>query len=208
MAKYKLSFTAAAALIPETIMIAQKQLLYNNWEQTRQDVLTNNLLQKEKQATAIRQYAELKGRLETLTPSQLTLLCQGNRDESKAMIWLSILKTYTFIAEFTHEVLLNNYLSYEYTISETDFVRYFESKQIIYPAVEVLKESTMKKIKQILFRMLEQLGMIDSIKNRRITKLQLSHQSETAIASENLALLSLFLYEKYEINQIKQRLSL
>ena len=197
--KYKLSFTAASALIPENIIIAKKQLLYNDWSVTCQDVLENNLLMKDKQATAKRQYMEIELRLKNLNSRELELIANGCSDDVKAMIWLSIINTYSFFLDFIDEVIRDSYFFGGRVITNGDYYSFWESKKIAHKEIENISDTTVKKIKQVAFKILEQVGIIDSVKNRQLIKPLLTAEAELVIMTSKPQMLSAFLYDENTI---------
>lgn len=199
MAKYKLSFTAATALVSENVIIAQRQIIHNAWSVTRHDVVENNLLMKDKQATAKRQYMEIELRLKSLDSRELELIASGCSDDVKAMIWLSIISTYSFFSDFVNEVVRDSYFFGGRVISNSDYYSFWESKKIVYTEIENISETTVKKIKQVTFKILEQVGIIDSVKNRQIIRPLLTTKAEQLITVSKPQILSAFLYNEHTI---------
>ena len=108
--KYSFSFTGASAIMADTLVIAEEYIRLGDWNKVKLSIQENNLMSKTKQNTSNRMYHEFKKRLEHLTPIQLSLLVNGSPDESKAMILLSLFKTYSFFSDFVVEVIRNKYL--------------------------------------------------------------------------------------------------
>jgi hypothetical protein len=62
--KYTFSFTAASALVKETMAIAELYLKHKDWSKVEMDVVQNNVLQKNKINTIKRELFEIKKRSE------------------------------------------------------------------------------------------------------------------------------------------------
>lgn len=61
---YNLSFTAGAAMLPETQAVAEALFEADgNWNIVKQRVLTENIMQKDKKSSATRYFALIKQRL-------------------------------------------------------------------------------------------------------------------------------------------------
>ncbi len=206
MVDYKFSFTAASALVNETITIARVQLQLNDWNKTKVEVLENNLMQKAKASSAKRQYVEIEKRLKLLNNEQLDLLCNGNMDEAKAIIWLAIVKAYVFVSDFAKEVMFVNYVNREYILSDLYYWQFWEYKSNTHSECIDISEATQRKVKQVLFNILCQLGFITSISERRIITPLFSKNVEMVIAQDNPRLLTLFLYENFQVKQILENL--
>lgn len=204
--KYKFSFTAAGSLIAETLTIARYQYQCNDWAITKREVIEQNLLLKDKKATALRQYSEIELRLKTLSKNEIILLCTGSIEDVKAMIWLSIIKTYSFIEDLFTSTVLVNYKDHKPFISDRDYVLFWESVKNTSNEIKSLSDSSIKKIKQVVFKMLFDLGFIDSTKTRRITRPSLTVATEITLAQDSPNSLKLFLYEQLEIKQIINKL--
>ena len=173
--KYNFSFTAASALIPETLIVAQEFVQYKDWKKVKSIVWDHNLLNKIKQDTFKREFSEIKKRLSLLTTRQLKILANGNFDEAKDMILLSLLKAYIFLKYFIVEVIRNNYFLYNNILTDSDYFKFFNSKTISHSELNTLTELTIKKVKQVIFKLLEQVNLITQIRNGTIIKPILSN---------------------------------
>ena len=158
--KYKLSFTAASLSISESVNIAEVYLKCRDWDQTKQIVRERNLLQSRTNSRTIRVARELIQRLKLLTNSQLELLVEGNLAEQKSLLWLAICKTYSFVKEFAIEVLHERFLSRSMQITELDYDAFFNRKADWSEDLEQITTSTRKKIRQVVFRMMREAGLI------------------------------------------------
>lgn len=201
--KYSFSFTGASALTAETLVIAQEYIRLQDWEKVKFSVQENNLMNKTKQNTSKRMYHELKKRLELLTNEQLNLLVNGSPDESKAMILLSLLKAYSFFKDFVIEVIRAKYLLYNNIIVSSDYTSFFNTKAITHNELNTITEKTTNKVKQVLFKMLEQVVLINSAKDGIIIKPFLSDDSIKAILNDDATLLAGFLCSDAEIKTLK-----
>ena len=108
--KYTFSFTGASALITETLVIAEEYNRLKDWKTVQKSLLDNNLMNKVKEVTFKREFSGIKKRISNLKQDQIHCLIQGSIDDTKAMILLSLVKTYSFLKNFIVEVLLNKYL--------------------------------------------------------------------------------------------------
>lgn len=202
--KYSFSFTGASALGAETLVIAEEYVRLNDWEKVSESVQKNNLMNKTKQSTSKRMFHEIKKRLELLTGEQLSLLINGSPDERKAMILISLLKAYSFFKDFVIEVIRAKYLLYNISIVSSDYTSFFNTKAITHNELNTITEKTTNKVKQVLFKMLEQVGLINSAKEGMIIKPFLSDDSINVILSDDSYLFAGFLYSDAEIKTFKK----
>ena len=204
--KYSFSLTGASALIPETLIIAEEYLKVNDWNQVQILLSENNHLNKIKHDTFKREFSEIKKRLSLLTPMQLQLINQDVYEDAKTMIFLAIIKTYPFVYDFIVEVILNKFLVSDRTLLDSDYKRFVESKILQHPELENITEKTSKKVKQVVFKILEQVGLITNIKNGFILKPFLSNQAIKAILIDDPIFLSAFLFSNDEIKVLIEQL--
>lgn len=197
--KYSFSFTGANAVISETRIIAQEYVRLKNWEEVKTLIDNQNLLNKIKQATFEREFREIKKRLILLTNDQMNLLVEGSPDETKAMIFLSLLKLYLFLQDFVIEVVRNKYLLFDNTLSDVDYNKFFNSKAMTHKELNELSELTVKKVRQVVFRVLEQIDLITSLKDGLIIKPYLSPECIKVIIQDDAKLLFAFLMSDSEI---------
>ena len=120
------------------------------------------------------------------------------------MIWLSIINTYSFFFDFFNEVIRESYFFGGRVITDSDYYSFWESKKIEHKEIEKISDTTVKKIKQVAFKILEQVGIIDSVKNKQLIKPLLTTEAEKTITALKPQMLSVFLYDE---NTIKHHLN-
>ncbi len=201
--KYTFSFTAASALIKETISVGELYLNYKDWDKVEADVFKHNILNKNKGNTIKREFNEIRKRLNTLNANEMNLLVHGDANCAKAMVHLALIKTYSLIYEFVHEVINSKFIQFEKQLTETDYSKFIGAKAIIHPELESSSETTLNKVKQVTFKMLAQIGIIDSLKKKIIVKPFLDAKCIEVILNDDPTLLSAFLYSDEEIKSLK-----
>jgi len=203
--KYSFSFTGASALITETRTIAEAYYNLKDWKAVQTDLFDNNHLNKVKQVTFKREFSEIRKRVSLLTPDQLQLMVQGSYEDTKSMILLSIVKAYPFVYDFIVEILLNKYLIFDRMLLEGDYKRFVDSKSFQHPELEKITEVTGKKVKQVVFKILEQVGLITTIKNGILIKPSLSSRTVQVILEDDPAYLAAFLCSNQEVKAILEK---
>lgn len=203
--KYSFSFTGASALITETRTIAEAYYNLKDWKAVQTDLFENNHLNKIKQVTFKREFSEIRKRVSLLTPDQLQLMVQGSYEDTKSMILLSIVKAYPFVYDFIVEILLNKYLIFDRMLLEGDYKRFVDSKSFQHPELEKITEVTGKKVKQVVFKILEQVGLITTIKNGILIKPSLSSRTVQVILEDDPAYLAAFLCSNEEVKAILEK---
>jgi len=121
-----------------------------------------------KARTGKNRFNEISKRLKRLTAKQTAILIDGEFPEQRHIAFLAVCKAHLFIRDFSVEVLREKLLLSDHRISEGDYVSFFRRKADLYPEMESLTESTKKKIRQVTFKILEQAGIIDHVRQRAI----------------------------------------
>lgn len=203
--KYILSYTSASLLTHEAEIIANLYLESNDWISVRKSVVDGDALQKGTLKSRKNQFNELKKRLETLTPEQLMFYENATSSDVKYLTLLSCFKLYQLIYDFASQIIRNKLLLFDFQILNSDYESFYDSKRVTYDNLNTISEATQKKLKQVMFKMFEQAGLIDSIITKQIQKPYLSEELIQLIAQDDPKYLSAFLYSDSEINeQIKR----
>ena len=202
---YIFSYTAATLMLHETDEVMKRYLEYKDWDKVKDLVIEENIMQKQSVSSRKRVFAEIKRRIESLTSNQLEFVNEANSSDIRNLIFLSILKTYRFIFEFMAEVISKKVLMFDYKILNSDYETFFESKKYAVEQLENITEATQYKLKQVLFRILEEAMVIDNTKSKNILKPHLSGEVIELIVKDNLVYLKAFLYTDYEIEKMKER---
>ncbi len=179
---YIFSYTAATLMLHETHEVIKKYLEFRDWGKTKDFVIEENIMQKQSVSSRKRVFIEIKRRVESLTSEQLEYFKDASSSDIRNLIFLAILKTYRFIFEFIVEVVLKKFLMFDYRILNSDYESFFESKKYAIEQLENITQNTEYKLKQVLFRILEESMFIDSTKNKNILKPILSNEVIELIA--------------------------
>jgi len=188
--KYILSFTACGVLKHESVRLAQLYLELKDWDAARRQVVSQNLLQSRTSSSLKRLAQELCLRLQTLTEEQMLVLVGGTDQDQKNILWLAICKRHDYISEFMLEVIREKCRGLDFDLTSYDYDSFFNAKSEWHPELDQLSQSTGRKLKQVLFRILREVGITS--KNSRITAQRLSPSVIRAIVHDDPDLLYLF----------------
>ncbi len=190
--KYDFSYTSASLRLNELSKVAIAM-----FEGRELDV--TNELGAGKTSTGKRQKTEFDKRLKHLTKSEVELLVNGDLITKRQIAFISICKTFGFIRDFTVEVLREKLLVFDYQITDGDYITFFRRKSELYPEMEELSDVTIKKLRQVLFRMLEEAGLIDSTKSRVIQPQIVDHKLIQVVLNDNPKWLKVLLLSDHDI---------
>jgi len=191
----------------ETEQLADLYLEHLDWAEVQQLIVDENILQKGTISTRKREFAELKKRLKELSSDEMRFIVTCTTDELKLFCLYLCAKTYRLIYEFVVEVIREKYLMFDYLILESDYTRFIESKTASSLKLQKITEKTQYKIKQVIFRILEQSTLIDSAKTKNIQKPYISQELESIVAKSCVKYLAIFLYSDIDIKNIKESIN-
>lgn len=195
--KYKFSFTAASLRTKDLVTVALRKSSKN----TDDLELT---LGNGKSATGKRLLVELENWISTLTEHQVDVLQTGSFKSQNEIAFLAVCKYLDFIRDFVIEVIREKYIVFDYELTDGDYLSFFRRKAEFHPEMDNLTEITQKKIKQVTFKMLEQAGIINSVKSRIIQPQLLESDTQKAILKDNPELLKVFLYSDIDIQRLQE----
>ena len=162
MGSYRLSFTTGGLYFRESKKIAALYLRINDWDEVRKVSLEENLLQANTRSSSVRTYRESSSRLQQLSKDELNLLIESSEQDQRYLLWLAICRQYTLIEEFAVEVLREKFLIMDLSLTHHDYDVFFNRKADWHPELDELSTSTKNKLRQVLFRMMVEAGLLSS----------------------------------------------
>lgn len=160
VSRYALSFTSGSLLMREALIAAPIYLSEHDWAKVRQLIEADNLLQARTVATGQRLARELTQRLAVLTDDELELIAEAASSERAHLLWVAACRRYDLIGEFAEEVLRERFLLLTPTLGHDDFDSFLRSKALWHDEIAGLKDSTLRKLRANLFRMLAEAGLL------------------------------------------------
>lgn len=158
--RYRLSYTAIALGLTESIKIAEVYLICKDWDLTKDIISQENVLQSRTTSRNKRVAWEIINRLTPLTHEQLELLVEGSLEEQRLLLWFAICNYYRIIREFAIEVLHEKFLAMDMHLSEEDYQAFYLRKFDWHPELEEITENTQYKLRSVLFHTMRQAGLL------------------------------------------------
>ena len=169
--KYSMTFTTCSLLVQESIKVAELFSKEKDWKKVSKIAADENLFQYRTVSSLKRTLSEIISRLKLLSEDALNLLINGYKEEQLQILWLAVCLRYPFIYEFSVEVIREKYRSMQYKIEQFDFDAFFNSKMNYHESLENITETTRKKLKQVLFKMMKEAEIIDKDDNVQVALL-------------------------------------
>lgn len=160
--KYNFAFVAGALLLPETkeyvSHIQDIDAYLQNKEQVDYMVLPTNSESSKK-----RLKSEIDKRLRTLNYAYIDAFRQMDTQEQGIILFLSICKSYTIIAEFCLDVIYQKWKMFDTTLSTYDF-QYFLSSKLSSEQLDNLTDNTKYKAAQVTLRIFKDVKLLQDDK--------------------------------------------
>ncbi|WP_293781490.1 DUF1819 family protein [uncultured Aeromicrobium sp.] len=180
--RYALSFTSGALLMREALIAAPIYLAERDWATVRSIIGEDNLLQSRTRASGFRLAREVAQRLAVLTDSEIELLIEATATERGYLMWAAACRRYSLIGDFAEEVLRERFLVLAETLGYGDFDSFIRGKALWHEEVANLKDSTVRKLRSNVFRMLVEAGLLSD--DGRIVQAVLSARLANTLASD------------------------
>jgi hypothetical protein len=189
--KYDFSYTGFSLRLKELLIYANT--IKDNRKLSIQELGEGN------SNTGKRRMNQVKKRYKALTVDQINLLILTDYVTQKQIAFLAICKIHHFIRDFVVDVLREKYLLFDYQIYEGEYVSFFNRKSELHPEMDILTDLTKNKVRQVTFKILEQVGLIDNVKTRIIQPQFLDDVLVHVIVKDDRNLLKLFLWSDIDI---------
>lgn len=158
--RYALSFTSGGLLSREAAVLASVYLSERDWVRVRHSSIEQNLLQARTTSSSERVTRETIQRLSVFGDNELHLLMASSHTERSHLMWVAACRRYELIGDFAEEVLRERFLLLTPTLDHEDFDRFITGKSLWHPELDELKTSTRVKLRQTVFRMLHEAGLL------------------------------------------------
>lgn len=167
--RYRLSFGTGNAYINESNLILKKYLENKDWKETEKYSIENNILQTNSLSSAKRIFREISLRLKSLSNEEQEFFIISNYLDQSILIWIAICRTYKFIGDFATMIISEKFNSYQIELDYNDFNYFYEQQKVLYKELNSLKDSTRKKLRQVIFKIMKDLNIVS--KKKEITPL-------------------------------------
>lgn len=157
--RYALSFTSGALLMREAVIAGPIYLRERDWTKVRDLIEADNLLQSRTRASGVRLAREVAQRLAVLDDDEIELLVEATTTERGHLMWAAACRRYDLIGDFAEEVLRERFLLLAATLNYDDFDSFVRGKALWHEEVADLKDSTLRKLRSTVFRMLVEAGL-------------------------------------------------
>lgn len=186
MEKYSAGLVKKPTFLKETIEVAS---LFNQGFsalEVKNRLVEENVLKVTPPRRNLEISSAVTVRVSSLTEDQVRLLCTGSIVDKKQLVMLAIMKTERLIREFMAEVYAEKIAMKQMNLTEADVNVFLSHKAQMDEDVAEWRDVTVKKIRQVIKKILKELGFIDmNGKNMTIVIPILSDEFQKTIAGES-----------------------
>ena len=159
--KYSMAFTTGALFHHESVKLAERYATFKQWNEVRNAVIAENLLQARTVNTLRRVANEVIARLKTLSAQELGFLVEAGYTDQAYIFWLAVCRRYTFIGDFAVDVLHAKFATLNSSITYDDYAVFFNKKAEWHNELDRIAPVTKTKVRQTLFKMMREAGLLD-----------------------------------------------
>lgn len=154
--------------VRESRIIAELLLQNATPEQWQEAIQQQNLLQKRSPASAKRIAHALRKRLERLDTRFWWAIRDGDDELATQVAFCSALERNLLLVEFIETVLKDAFVTRAETLESYHWNEFLEDRSHRDPAIQTWAESSRKKMGQVVYRMLAEVGLLQSTRSMKL----------------------------------------
>jgi len=157
-------------MVRESRIIADLLLCQATTEQWLQAIQIENVLQKRTVASAQRNASAIRKRLECLGPDFWKALRDGDDELATQVAFCGALERNMLLVEFMETVLREAYISQTEQLANYVWLDFLEERSYRDQGINEWKESSKKKMGQVVFRILTEAGYLNSTRKMKLQR--------------------------------------
>lgn len=165
---YDSDLIGGSLLVREARVIAGLLLSKADDAEWKQVIHTENRLQKRSPATAKRQASALRKRLERLDEPFWRALRDGDDELATQVAFVAALERNLLLVEFVETVLKDAFILRAEKLAQYQWMDFLEDRAHRDPTIAGWTESSKKKMGQVVFRILAEVGLLQSTRSLRL----------------------------------------
>lgn len=160
-------------MIRESQIVAELLLKKPSKEEWADAIVNKNVLQKRSDASAKRNAATIKKRLEGLSEEFIEQLAFGSTELSTQLMFAATLINSTMLADFMRNVFVDAKRMFRESIDSTDWESFWDERTRLFPEFSQMSASSTYKIAQVAFKVLADAGYIETTRNKKLQNVYL-----------------------------------
>lgn len=148
---------------PECITAVRSYLELGDWKAVRSAIEKDDILMIRSESSRKRIGLEIVKRLKNLSDSEIERLAEcGDSQEQAALVWVAICRTYEFIRDFLGDVVFVRWRDGLGNLPQGAYENYVEEASALHPELASISDGTKTRLRNQLFQMLREVGIIDA----------------------------------------------
>lgn len=172
-------------MIRESQIVAELLLKKPSKEEWTDAIVNQNVLQKRSDASAKRNAATIKKRLEGLNDEFIEQLAFGSTELSTQLMFAATLINSTMLADFMRNVFIDAKRMFRESIDSTDWESFWDERSRLFPEFTQMTASSTYKIAQVAFKVLADAGYIETTRNKKLQNVYLLPEVRTLLTDMN-----------------------
>lgn len=165
---YNAEISAGSLMLKESRIIAGLLLDGADENAWYQAIIVKNVLQKNTPATAKRQTALMRKRLELMTPDLWKLVTKGQSDVALQSLLACAIKHSRLLGDFMLKVLRRHYKEFNKQVLPREWDAFLVECEHIDPTVKSWSENTRNKLGQVVYRILAEARYLENTRSLKI----------------------------------------
>lgn len=166
--RYNGEIVAGSLMVNESRKIADLLLQGLDEKAFYAALLMDNVLQKRSPATTRRQSKLIRNRLLPLHESLWLMIRDGSHEQAVQTLLAAAVMHSRLLGDFIGKVVRLQIKTFQSQVTYREWDAYFEECKHIDRSIVAWSDSTIKKIRQVVFRILAEAQIIDSTRNLKI----------------------------------------
>ena len=166
--RYDSDLIGGSLLVRECRIIAELLLEQTDEEGWQQAIYSDNRLQKRSPATARRQARALRQRLERLDEPFWRALRDGDDELATQVAFVAALERNLLLVEFLEIFVRDAFILKTEKLAQYQWMDFLEDRAHRDPTIADWTESSKKKMGQVAFRILAEVGLLQSTRSLRL----------------------------------------
>lgn len=168
---YDSDLIGGSLLVRESRVIAELLLEEADEAQWKKAIQADNRLQKRSPATAMRQARALRQRLERLDQPFWRALRDGDDELATQVAFVAALERNLLLVEFVETVVSDAFILRVENLAHYQWLDFLEDRSHRDPVISDWTETSKKKMGQVVFRILAEVGLLQSTRSLRLQRM-------------------------------------
>lgn len=180
-AYYDTDLLGGSLMVRESRKVATLLLEGVDEDAWKDAILNKNILQKNTLASAKRNAKTIRARLELMEPEFLIAIRDGDDELATQAAFCAALERNLLLIEFLERVLKDSYATHQEKLQAYQWIDFVEESGQRDPNIYDWKESSIKKMGQVVFRILAEVGYFISTRTLKLQNMLIRPEIRTML---------------------------